>query len=201
MTRVLISSLLPTQGAIGLHQVTAKANKLRKMKHKEQKRYLAARPVPVVLDRDRRTYLIDRHHLCAACQRSEIHKVYIIVVADFSDSKSDGEFWTRMRKAHYTLLHGARGENITPENLPLSIHELPDDPYRSLAGLVRRMKAIQKVDIPFSEFMWADFFRKHLEINVVKDMLRHANVASAVDIACSDLARNIPGYIGRRDGQ
>lgn len=196
MTRVMISALLPTQGAVGFHQVTAKAQKLRKMNHREHKAYLAARPVPVVLDRQGRYYLVDRHHLCAACARIKIEKVYITLVANFSETSSDAEFWARMQTAHYVLLHDAHGALIKPEQLPQSIQALPDDPYRSLAGLVRDADAIQKVKIPFSEFVWADFFRKHLELEVVNDMLRYSNITKGIRIARSDLAKQIPGYVG-----
>ena len=196
MTRVLISSLLPTQGAIGLYQVLVKAEKLRKMKHGEQKAYLAERPVPVVLGRKGRYYMIDRHHLCAACLRSDIHKVYIVVTADFSDATTTTEFWERMQKANYVLLHDAKGVSLKPEQLPRCIQGLADDPYRSLAGMVRESNAITKVNVPFSEFTWADFFRKHFKLEVVKDMLQHSNVTKAVKIARSDLAKQIPGYIG-----
>ena len=192
----MISSLIPTQGAVGFYQVTAKAQKLKKMNHREQKVYLAARPVPVVLDQKGRYYLVDRHHLCAACARTEIMKVYIILVANFSDTSSDAEFWARMQAAHYVLLHDAHGAVIKPEQLPRSIQFLPDDPYRSLAALVRNADAIQKIKIPFSEFAWADFFRKHIEHELVDDMLRCSNVTRAVKIARSQLAKNIPGFVG-----
>ena len=37
--------------------------------------------------------------------------------------------------------------------------KLQNDPYRSLAGLVRMAGGYAKVEAPFSEFLWADFFR------------------------------------------
>ena len=186
-----VTSLLPTQGAVGKHQVNIRAKKLRKMKDHELVAYLEARPVPVVLDRKGNYYSIDRHHLCAACIINKIDQVFIVMIADFSDTKTEAEFWTRMQDAHYVLLQDAQGVPIRPDQLPSSMNTLDDDPFRSLAGMVRDAGAIHKVDTPFNEFVWAAFFRQH--IDMVEDMI-HSKFETCMKMARSDLAKNLPGY-------
>ena len=45
---------------------------------------------------------------------------------------------------------------------------MKDDPFRSLAGELRRAGGFAKDTTPFSEFLWADFLRRHLERRRVK---------------------------------
>ena len=193
--KIELLSLIPTQSSVGLHQVKMKAKKMENMKEHILKQYLKERPVPVVVDRNKRFYLIDRHHLCSACILINIKKVKIVITADFSDTKSDTEFWTRMQENKYVLLQDSHGKIITPNMLPQKLTELSNDPYRSLAGLLRDAGTIGKVDIPFSEFKWANFFRKHFDEKVVEDML-HTNIKKATHLARSEHAKDIPGYIG-----
>ncbi len=40
--------------------------------------------------------------------------------------------------------------------------DLKDDPFRSLAGELRRVGGFAKDTTPFSEFLWADFLRRSL---------------------------------------
>lgn len=193
--KIALSSLIPTQSSVGLHQVRLKAKQMRTMNASSRKQYLKERPVPVVVDRDGKYYLIDRHHLCSACLLIDVKQVTIVITADFSDTKSENDFWTRMQEHKYVLLQDSRGKAITPDLLPKTLTDLSNDPYRSLAGLVRGMGAIKKVDVPFSEFAWANFFRAHVDKNTVEKMLG-SNLKAAIRLARSELARDIPGYIG-----
>ena len=45
-------------------------------------------------------------------------------------------------------------------DIPKSIDALIDDPFRSLAGGLRRVGGFAKDTTPFSEFLWADFLRR-----------------------------------------
>ena len=47
-------------------------------------------------------------------------------------------------------------------SLPLTIKGLKDDPYRSLAGALRRSGAYAKDWTPFSEFRWANYLRERM---------------------------------------
>ena len=43
--------------------------------------------------------------------------------------------------------------------------DLVDDPFRSLAGELRRVGGYAKDTTPFSEFLWADFLRRRSSAN------------------------------------
>jgi hypothetical protein len=47
---------------------------------------------------------------------------------------------------------------LTDKDLPKTVAGLIDDPFRSLAGELRRAGGFAKDTTPFSEFLWADFF-------------------------------------------
>ena len=48
-------------------------------------------------------------------------------------------------------------------DIPKSIEDMADDPFRSLAGALRRKGGYAKDTTPFSEFLWADFLRRRIE--------------------------------------
>jgi hypothetical protein len=43
-----------------------------------------------------------------------------------------------------------------------SVADLMYDPYRSLAGALRRTGGFAKDTTPYSEFLWADFLRRRI---------------------------------------
>ena len=53
--------------------------------------------------------------------------------------------------------------------MPKSVADLKDDPFRSLAGELRRTGGFAKDTTPFSEFLWADFLRRKLSRKAVED--------------------------------
>ena len=48
-------------------------------------------------------------------------------------------------------------------DIPKSVTGLVDDPFRSLAGELRRAGGFAKDTTPFSEFLWADFLRRRIK--------------------------------------
>jgi len=72
---------------------------------------------------------------------------------------------------------------------------LKDDPFRSLAGELRRAGGFAKDTTPFSEFLWADFLRRHLERRRVKQDFSAA-VRQAMKLAKSQDAHYLPGWCG-----
>ena len=53
-------------------------------------------------------------------------------------------------------------------DLPKSVDKLIDDPFRSLAGELRRAGGFAKDTTPFSEFLWADFLRRRVKRKTVE---------------------------------
>jgi hypothetical protein len=172
-----ILDLHPTQIAVGYQQVAEKEQKLRHMKGGEVKEYLKKKAVPVVKGPRDKYYLIDHHHLCKAAYNLELEEVYIDVVADVSHM-TDKEFWEFMNSHHYIWPYDETGKHLELAEfckaLPKNVRHLRDDPYRSLAGILRRKGAFQKDMTPFSEFKWANYLRtrilnlKHIDNDVIE---------------------------------
>jgi hypothetical protein len=125
--------------------------------------------VPAIRGLDDKLYIVDHHHLCKAAMMCGVDKVYVDVLQDWSHL-SYNDFWKQMSDNHYVWLFDDAGHPISlevfPKSLPSSIRGMKDDPYRSLAGLVRKAGGYKKEDTPFSEFKWANIFRQ-------QNMLEH----------------------------
>ena len=79
--------------------------------------------------------------------------------------------------------------------IPKDIAALTDDPYRSLAGELRREGGYAKDTTPFSEFIWADFLRRRIKLAAVAKDFDKA-MARALVLARSPDAGHLPGWCG-----
>jgi hypothetical protein len=82
--------------------------------------------------------------------------------------------------------------------IPKTIASLSDDPYRSLAGELRRLGGYAKDTTPFSEFIWADFLRRRIKPSAVAKDFEKA-MAKALVLAKSLAAGHLPGWCGPVD--
>jgi hypothetical protein len=84
---------------------------------------------------------------------------------------------------------------IDPSGNPQPVDGMIDDPFRSLAGELRRLGGYSKETVPYSEFLWADFLRRRMK---VKDVEKDFNSASeqALKLARSGDADYLPGWCG-----
>ena len=70
-----------------------------------------------------------------------------------------------------------------------------DDPFRSLAGELRRIGGFAKDTTPFSEFLWADFLRRCMKRKHVERDFSLA-LKTALKLAKSTEAAYLPGWAG-----
>src|SRR5262249_28259426 len=131
-------------------------------------KYLGKHMIPVVLGRKKRPYLVDHHHLALAIHEAGLRKVLVTVIADLS-MVDDDNFWIVLDHNNWVRPYDAEGNRHDFADIPESITELTDDPYRSLAGALRREGGFAKDTTPFSEFLWADFFRRKIKRKLVED--------------------------------
>jgi hypothetical protein len=100
-----------------------------------------------------------------------------------------------MDNKRWAYPYDAKGERRHFKDLPKSIADLKDDPFRSLAGELRRSGGFAKDTTPFSEFLWADFLRRQISRESVE-----ANFAKAMEkslaLARSKQAVYLPGWCG-----
>jgi hypothetical protein len=190
-------SLKPTQFSLGFAEIEYKVKGMMKLKKNALKRFIDEHPIPVVLSPWQELCVIDHHHFLFACWHANVKKVRVKLVKDFSHSRlSYVQFWKKMASLKYAYLIDQFGTGPqSPLYLPSDIRGMADDPYRSLAWIVRKEGAYEKSDASFSEFAWANFFRKNCLLNKQgKEGLKHV-IGKAVRLAKSDQARNLPGYV------
>lgn len=150
--------------------------------------------VPVVVGRKERLYLVDHHHLVRALYEEGEKHVLTSIVADLSHLGKD-EFWSVMGHRNLVYPFDATGARRPVGDLPRRIGELEDDPFRSLAGAVRDAGGFAKIDAPFSEFLWADFFRRRLDGKRLASSFGEV-LAEALGLAHARDARHLPGWCG-----
>ena len=88
-----------------------------------------------------------------------------------------------------------KGERRHFKDIPKSIADLKDDPFRSLAGELRRAGGFAKDTTPFSEFLWADFLRRRLSRKDVDADFEKA-IEKGLSLARSKDAIYLPGWCG-----
>lgn len=190
-----ILSLRPTQMTVGLREVDEKRKHWRKFKsRRKQEKSLGTHMIPVVLGPGGSHYLVDHHHLARALLDEGVKDVLVSVVADLSMVDA-AAFWTVLDHQRWVYPYDARGERHRYKDIPKTVADLKDDPFRSLAGALRRVGGYSKDTLPFSEFLWADFLRLRMSSkNVRADF--GAALEKALSLAKSKDAVYLPGWCG-----
>jgi hypothetical protein len=188
-----IASLRPTQMTLGLFEVNKRKAHIAKLTGQTLNDYLDARFVTAVLAPNGQRYIIDRHHLCRALLELGTSDVKCDTVCDASQLAED-EFWRFLDLRAWVQPFDADGKRQPISALPRRIDELVDDPYRSLARLLREEKGFQKDDTAMEELMWADFLRRRINRTLVEREMTAAALQKAVVLAHSKAAAHLPGY-------
>src|SRR5882672_328496 len=192
---VPITSLRPTQMTVGMREVKEKRQRWREHKSKKkQAELLGKHMIPVVHGPDENYYVVDHHHLARALHDEGVKDVLVTVIGDLTMVERDA-FWGVMDNRRWVYPYDAKGERRHFKDLPKSVSDLKDDPFRSLAGELRRAGGFAKDTTPFSEFLWADFLRRRIERRRVKQNFAAA-VRQALKLAKSQDAHYLPGWCG-----
>ena len=150
-------------------------------------------------------YITDHHHLARALYDIGVGETYCTIVDNLSDENPDA-FWKQLEANNEVYLKDQNGEPIRPQDLPASVKDLADNPFRSLAGAVRQSCGLEKGDPNSSgedyiEFQWADFLRAHWAPTGIAIGDIDANFASAaaaaLQLAAQKDAAGLPGYTGK----
>jgi len=189
-----ISSLRPTQMTVGMREVEEKRKRWREQGGKKKGEFLGKHMVPAVLGSNDRHYVIDHHHLARALHEEGEKNVLVTVVADLRSLSRD-EFWFVLENHSWAHAYDENGIRRSYQDIPKSIAELKDDPFRSLAGEMRRAGAFAKDTTPFSEFLWADFLRRRMKRKRVETDFAAA-MEEGIALAKSPAAIHLPGWCG-----
>lgn len=143
--------------------------------------------------------MIDRHHLTMALHEEGVEEVPISIVENISALNFD-EFWATLENRNWTHPYDDEGFRCAFERMPTSIIGLVDDPFRSLAGALKRTGGYAKNKAPFSEFRWADFLRIRIDRKLVERDFGRA-LAIAMNLAGSEEAAELPGWLRHPEHQ
>ena len=189
-----ILSLRPTQMTVGMREVKEKRKRFREQKKKKQQETIGKHMIPVVRGPDERYYVVDHHHLARALHEEGVNDILVTVIGDLSMVERDA-FWGVMDNKRWVYPYDAKGERRHFKDLPKSITELKDDPFRSLAGELRRAGGFAKDTTPFSEFLWADFLRRKISNKIAEDNFAKV-MEKSLALAKSPEAIYLPGWCG-----
>jgi hypothetical protein len=190
----LIADLLPTQITVGMREVAFKRNRWRNRDREAAERFLNAHAIPVVVGPGARHFITDHHHLARALHDEGVIEAPVSVVGDLGTLSRD-EFWSALEGRNWSHPFDDTGERRDYTDVPKSLDDLIDDPFRSLAGALKRAGGYTKDKAPFSEFCWADFLRDRIGRQTIECDFDFA-LALAVRLARSHEARALPGWLG-----
>jgi hypothetical protein len=192
-----IEDLRPTQITVGMREVHAKRKGWREKKGKSAKKggeFLGKHMIPVILGPGGHHYVIDHHHLARALHEEGVKDILVTVVANLSMLERDA-FWFVLDNRSWMHPYDDKGRRRDYKAIPKSISGLVDDPFRSLAGELRRAGGYAKDTTPFSEFLWADFLRRRIKRELVDRDFSRA-LTAAMKFAKSQDTIYLPGWCG-----
>lgn len=193
-----ITELRPTQMTVGYREVAEKRRRWRSYDGEKKKAFLGAHMIPTVLGPKKHHYVVDHHHLARALHEEGVENVLVTVLADLHHLEKDA-FWTVCDHKSWVYPYDDDGVRRDFKDIPKAIDDLADDPFRSLAGELRRAGGFAKDTTPFSEFLWADFLRRNIKEKRVENDFSEA-LEKAMALAKSKEAGYLPGWCGPSEG-
>ena len=191
---VAIDDLRPTQITVGMREVETKRKSWAQYPDGKKGDFLGRHMIPVVWGPKKNYYVIDHHHLSLALHREGVEEIAITVVADLRRLDQDA-FWIYLDNRSWMHPFDAKGQRCDYSAIPKKITDLVDDPFRSLAGELRRLGGFSKDTTPFSEFLWADFLRRRFKRKAL-DSDFDGILEKAMNLAKSQEADYLPGWCG-----
>jgi hypothetical protein len=191
---VEIVTLRPTQITVGMREVHEKRKRWREHKDNKKAELLGRHMIPVLFGPKDRYYVIDHHHLARALHDEGEKYVLVTVVMDLRNLDKEA-FWTVLDHRGWVHPYDVAGRRRDHSVIPKTVRGLRDDPFRSLAGELRRVGGFAKDTTPFSEFLWADFLRRRMKRSAIEKGIEAA-MNEALVLAKSHDATYLPGWSG-----
>jgi hypothetical protein len=197
-----VRTLRPLQGAIGLEEVRAKQQNIAEHPKREWKD-LEDDPIKVIRGPGNQLYITDHHH-GADAWRLAGKPIALCQIGTRPAFTTDAQFWSALERDRLVRLADADGRPLTPAQLPQSLQHIPDDPYRTLAWLIRKQDGFCRSEMKqkeFAEFVWADWLRKQPELPAASVRASAENMLpTALELVRSPAAKQIDGYVGDKPG-
>ncbi|MBV9704291.1 MAG: chromosome partitioning protein ParB [Methylobacteriaceae bacterium] len=185
-----LARLEPTQMTVGYAEVVLKREDWQQRSQAHREKLLATHLFPAVRGPEGRYFITDHHHLGRALIEESVDGVQLQLVSDLSHLAAD-EFWVVMDHNQWVHPYDSNGQRRNFADVPQSLLDLADDPYRSLAAKVRRAGGYQKDLTPFAEFLWADFFRRRIPASQLTSD-PNAALQEAIKLAQTSDAAHLP---------
>jgi hypothetical protein len=195
---VPLADLRPTQITVGFREVKEKRKAWKEIAEAKGSEFLGKHMIPVILGPKERHYVIDHHHLGLALIEEKVKDILVNVVADLR-TLSQEAFWVFLDNRAWMHPFDEDGQRKTYADIPKALTDLVNDPFRSLAGELRRAGGYAKDTTPFAEFLWADFLRRRIKRKLVESDFSSA-IEKALGYAKSKETDFLPGWCGPNDG-
>lgn len=189
-----LDKLRPTQITVGKREVALKRKHWNSLNKKGRTAALESHCFPAIAGPDGKFYIVDHHHFGLALIEEDVKTVSLSLLKDLSFLDL-ATFWRAMDFHQWVHPFDSDGVRLGFDAIPTQLSRLNDDPYRSLAGEVRRAGGYAKDAAPFCEFMWADFFRPQFSRDLLDTEFDTA-LKQAVQLAGAQQARYLPGWTG-----
>jgi hypothetical protein len=180
---------------VGMREVKEKRKRWREHKSaKKRAELLGKHMIPVVYGPDECYYVVDHHHLARALHDEGVKDILVTIIGDLTMVQRDA-FWGVMDNKRWVYPYDSKGERRQFKDIPKSVADLKDDPFRSLAGELRRAGGFAKDTTPFSEFLWADYLRRNMSRKNVEENFAKA-IEKGLGFVRSKDAIYLPGWCG-----
>ena len=199
LLEVPIRTLRPTQWCVGLAEVWARQNVFASETRRERLEYLRGKPVPLVRGTSGELWMVDRHHRLRALLEIDPYATtpgYLI--ADQVGNGLDAVLAFLQRQGWLYLYDGRGCGPREAGDLPQSLLDLEDDPYRSLVWKLKKEGLIKpQAQIPYHEFRWGAWLRSRPLPPFSSRRLEPA-LTPARRLVCSQAAKSMKGWKGNK---
>lgn len=188
-----VETLRPTQMTVGMIAVQRRHAKLSARREAGTlAAYLEREPVPCARGPGGALYMVDHHHLVRALDMLGVATCRVSVEHDLTDLAPQ-HFWAEMEHRGLCYPYDADGMRQPFSAMPGHIRDCGDNPWRSLARFARGGDGFKKTDVPFAEFLWADYFRQFLRPKLLATDWQAA-IEVAQRLTRLNAAADLPGY-------
>jgi hypothetical protein len=164
---------------VGYREVREKRRRWQASRDSNDGKSLVIPVTPVVLGPGSQLFAVDCHHWMCMLADEGVGDVPVTVLADHSGLEP-GLFWLTLERLGWCHPCDSEGRRQDYSQIPSSMKELQDDPFRSLASALKRAGVIVKDERAFSEFTWADELRRFMsKCEVEQDFATALTVARA----------------------
>ena len=146
-------------------------------------------------------FLVDGHHVASSLLTIDKKYIgddpefYVTQLDDWSNQTDLAAFWKKMESAGFAFPYDEQDNRINPQDIPRDLTGLVDDPYRTLAWLLRKDEQFENTNEPFQEFKIGRFLRRHIKIVGSTAVDFAVAMVQARGLLHLEIAATLPGFL------